>query len=547
MRKSVSMIILHLFLTIIILTMSIGSSLQDQSVSSSTDTIIAANELRFERFPDLTPIISSIDPSLLSKYSTTQNTNDQENIPLSLDRDTRVTLSNDDDAHPSIDIDYQGNPLILYDSTNDNMDFDILIKKSTDKGLTWPDVYTWDWAREETSETYPDLSFMEDGIRAFGTHDSGTYDPILFFHDYVNIDDPSSWTLYSLDFAPQITYIKETAITTHGSNIIVIGCIVGLSYLEYNLDDTLLIVWNTEGGVGSWPGLFLINEDSEGNTRPISTPSATSGNKLYLSFQIEEIDDRVAVYVAYCPPDDVVFENWDNRIVTNLRSNSINSNIYSNEDYTYLVVQDDWFGSQDIYCYFSKSVSFWNKNIVVDSSADEMYPVVIGKDEDATCLFIRNGNLYKTETSDGGIIWTNPEQVNDEDGTVVQEYGSVDISGKYAIWTDNRNGNKDLYFEEVRSLPELMIEGISGGLKVKAYISNVGNAPAENTKWTLKLNGFIVPESKSGYITTLEPGESRRVETDFVFGFGSFNLLVIAGDISESVSGIAFGSFVVIQ
>lgn len=545
MKKSSLVILLHLFLITIILTMSIGSSGQNFCVSNFIDTNNAQYELKFERFRDLSPSITSISPSIINDYNKNQNTNNQEVRSLSLDRDTRVTLSNDDDSHPSIDVDYKGNPFLLYDSTKDNKDFDILIKKSTDKGLTWPDLYTWDWAMEDTAETNPDLSFMEDGRRALGTHDSGTYDPVLFFHDYVDIDDPNSWDLYTLDFSPQITYIKETAITTYGSNIIVIGCIVGLSYLEYNLDETLLIIWNTAGGEGSWPGLFLINEDSDGNTRPVSTLSASSGNKLYISFQIEELDNRAAVYVAYCPLDDVVFENWNNRIVTNLRSNSRNSHIYSSDETTYLVVQDDWFGNQDIYCYSSKSVSFWDKNVVVDTSEDELYPVIIGKDQDATCLFIRSGNLYKTETSDGGKSWSSPEQINDEDGTVVEEYGSVDIGGKFAIWTDNRNGNKDLYFEEVRSLPELVIEGISGGLKVKAYISNIGNAPAENIKWTLKLNGFIIPESKSGYITTLKPGESRKVETDFVYGFGSFNLLVIVGDISESVNGFAFGSFVI--
>ena len=547
MKKSLLVIILHLFLITIILTMSIVSSRQNLCVSNCIDTNDAQNELRFERFKDLSPIVSSIDPSIIEEYTRNQKTNNQEIKYLSLDRDTRVTLSNYDDAHPSIDVDYQGNPFVLYDSTKDNIDFDILIKKSTDKGLTWPDLYTWDWAMKGTAETYPDLSIMEDGRRGFGTHDSGTYDPILFFHDYVDIDNPDSWKLYTMDFSPQITYIKETAITTYGSNIIVIGCIVGLSYLEYNLDETLLIIWNTAGGEGSWPGLFLINEDSNGNTRPVSKLSASSGNKLYISFQIEELDNRVGVYVAYCPLDDVVFENWNNRIVTNLRSNSRNSHIYSSDEITYLVVQDDLFDNQDIYCYTCKSTNFWDKKVIVDTSQDELYPVIIGKDDDATCLFIRNNNLYKTETSDGGKSWSSPEQINDEDGTVVSEYGSVDIGGKFAIWTDNRNGNKDIYFEEVRSLPELVIEGISGGMKVKAYISNIGNAPAENIKWTLKLDGIIVPESKSGYITTLEPGQSRKVETDFVYGFGSFNLLVIAGDISESVNGFAFGSFVIFK
>ena len=71
--------------------------------------------------------------------------------------------------------------------------------------------------------------------------------------------------------------------------------------------------------------------------------------------------------------------------------------------------------------------------------------------------------------------------MNDQDGTVVSEDGTCDISRAGIVWTDNRNGNEDIYFAAGESAPILSVKSVSGGFGVSAVIENSGNAEATDT------------------------------------------------------------------
>ena len=73
--------------------------------------------------------------------------------------------------------------------------------------------------------------------------------------------------------------------------------------------------------------------------------------------------------------------------------------------------------------------------------------------------YIKNGNVYQIISENGGTSWGEPSKINEQDGTVVDEPGSVSISDVGIVWTDNRNGNKDIFFS-----------------------AGAGNAPAKPTK-----------------------------------------------------------------
>ena len=60
---------------------------------------------------------------------------------------------------------------------------------------------------------------MGDGVHAFGTNEFVTEDPLLFMHDYVDINNPESWSLYYWDRTSTTTYILESALSTNGSNL----------------------------------------------------------------------------------------------------------------------------------------------------------------------------------------------------------------------------------------------------------------------------------------------------------------------------------------
>jgi len=84
---------------------------------------------------------------------------------------------------------------------------------------------------------------------------------------------------------------------------------------------------------------------------------------------------------------------------------------------------------------------------------DETYPALYMSGNTVSCIYVSNGNLYLVASEDGGVTWGEPEQINDADGTVVAEENSLDISGSGIVWTDTRNGNKDIYYASAGSAP----------------------------------------------------------------------------------------------
>ena len=105
----------HIFIITIVLTpISVTSLFNNQNSTIFTNTI-SVNDYKFERFESITPVINPLELSS-KNYQTITNkkTDDQDIKSLLYDRDTRITISNNDDSHPSLDVDYQGNPLAIY-------------------------------------------------------------------------------------------------------------------------------------------------------------------------------------------------------------------------------------------------------------------------------------------------------------------------------------------------------------------------------------------------------------------------------------------------
>ncbi len=178
-------------------------------------------------------------------------------------------------------------------------------------------------------------------------------------------------------------------------------------------------------------------------------------------------------------------------------------------------------------------------------SEDELYPVISANGDEATILFMKNNNLYKTSSDDSGETWCAPDQVNDVSDTVVEEYRNVDVKSNFGIWTDERNGNNDLYFDTVGSSAILNIESVSGGFGLSATVSNVGNAPAEDVEWSIDIDGLVIIGShKEGTIDLLEADDSATISTGFILGLGKATITIAAGEVSTEASATILGPFV---
>ena len=172
---------------------------------------------------------------------------------------------------------------------------------------------------------------------------------------------------------------------------------------------------------------------------------------------------------------------------------------------------------------------------IIDSGA---CPSIYMSGSNAYCAYAKDGNLYVTKSEDGGATWGDSEKRNAVDGTVVMEDGSICIEAAGLVWTEERDGQKDVYFGAGEAASEVVISTISGGIGVKATIENVGNAPAADIPWSISLSGTVfVGGSAEGNIGTLAAGESVTVSIPFVLGIGATTITVTAGSATKTASG----------
>jgi hypothetical protein len=461
--------------------------------------------------------------------------------------DLQITSSEFDDSHPSIDIDINGNPLLLYHSRENFFSSILFVQRSIDGGLTWPEDWIFFWEWEDYTTINPDINFV-DGVRAFAVHEIEEQEPILYFHDYENIEDPDTWAIYYFDRSNAATYVFETAVAANKSGRVALGSLQDYQGDDY-YEDTLLITWDANNFDDDTAdgGVYWLNRDSDGRPIPYSNLCADSDEKTYFVFEREVENGFRQIYTAYCRIDEnTLYSDWrQSSVSTSNRYNSTYPDVSVTGKKAYATFMSDRYGNQDIFVAVTTTGSFWQKYQVTDTAEDEYYPVINADGDTATVLFMRDENLYKTSSEDGGKTWTTPEQVNDESNTVTQEYQNSDIVSTYGVWADYRNGNNDLYFDEVGSAAILTIDEIKGGLGIEVTISNVGNAPAENIFWSLDLDGgfLLIGGHTEGEVTIL-PGASVTVKSDLVFGIGRVGITATCLDSTKTGSGFVLGPFV---
>jgi hypothetical protein len=98
---------------------------------------------------------------------------------------------------------------------------------------------------------------------------------------------------------------------------------------------------------------------------------------------------------------------------------------------------------------------------------------------------------------------------------------------------------------QILALPRVEIGTISGGIGITAVIKNTGGADAVNVTWSISIDGGLVLKGREtfGNLSTIEPGFSPKVKTGFVFGLGSVDILVSAGDAEKTATAFMIGPF----
>jgi hypothetical protein len=75
------------------------------------------------------------------------------------------------------------------------------------------------------------------------------------------------------------------------------------------------------------------------------------------------------------------------------------------------------------------------------------YPAVYFAGTRIYVAYVQNEDLYVSYSDNLGQSWSSPEQINDEDGSVAEIPGTVDLGEYGIVWTDTRDAQFDIFFE----------------------------------------------------------------------------------------------------
>ena len=467
--------------------------------------------------------------------------------------DIQITSAEGFDMQPAVANDNAGNLLLGYlgDPTGSG-DYTIWFTASPDSGVTWQDNAV---AYQIQGVEKPSIDYWGEGTRFFGTMLPSPFDydgSALYIlecmdpNDFDNGYNMVYWTWNNVGEG----YFNFQSISLACDNAVEDYAWGGVSMVGDHGSGLMSIPMfsyqATEDGT-AW--IYSFSDIEEGGLYQHCQVTATDIDPVtHESYSLWNfMNDTTGVYDIYFYKFD--FATWDEYQGYPIHPGIAEGVISSANDDQYVDVSaynDNIIivsqNNGEITCYYSfDGLGNMSSSVVANSDATEQFPKVIHSGEhEAICLFVKDGNLFSTRTEDGGATWETAIQVNDEDGTVLEESATADICKLGIVWTDDRMGNYDIFFDTHGiAMPLVNVESIAGGFGISAKIVNLGTADAVDVPWTITLDGGFVLLGKEtqGTIDTLPTGASVTIKSGLILGIGKVDITVTAAQSQKMVSG----------
>ena len=481
--------------------------------------------------------------SLDSSKITSINSLEEGLVNFEYENNTILANSTEDEYYPSLVADGK-DMLVAYEIKNETMS-NVYMHTSSDYGQSWSGIpKNFDLNFNVTSPSFASLT--KNNRFAFGTCITPENTSYVYEIDIPRSDNVYDWEAKLWDYSfierPGGTDYIGTFFNFENPDIVsfpdpdipwIIATVGDSEFIEEfeELDSTHSPIFLYQDPVEKNTKRIIVFFPEIKNCKNISVCLGKTSNSKDIIYGVSEIKNGTKTDLIFFKGNPDIWDEEDKLDHYNISysQNFSNPKIFSQGSNIYIAAETDTNGL--VLCHSANYGSSWEiKNITKDiltPTAKPTFPNILRDGSDIFCLFIESGNLSLTTSNDSGYNWTDPVKINNQNNSVVSGYNNYDlVNVDRIVWTDNREGNKDLYYY-LGYVPQVDLTVKSFNLSkemilfpfknwIDITIENLGDGYAEDVIVNITYecdDGEVIATKYQTQIEYIDSNETKTVKT----------------------------------